>query len=155
VVERDKFDRIGVMFEVMHGEEQPAAGEAPGGRGQSSFPEAILEGATLDAACRCHLLHAERILGVFQATLECCQELWRHATLQFLENPLCDSGPVSVRHHSSQRGEKSGAHSGSRRFEVVTEISILASSQTFGSGVLRKLSLSIARLELDAVSELN
>jgi len=78
------------MFEVMHGEQQPAARKAPARRGQSRFPESILERPPLDATCSGDLLHAERILGMLQTIPECWQELGRDATPQFLENPLGD-----------------------------------------------------------------
>src|SRR5438552_14372803 len=108
------------MFEVMHGEQQPAARKAPTRRRQSRFPEAILERPPLDATCLGDLLHAEGILRMLQAIPECWQESRRDATPQFLENPLADGWPMRVRHDSSQRrGEVRGAgwslHVGSLR----------------------------------------
>ena len=58
VIQRDVLDRVRLMFELMYGEEQPAAGQAAGRRRQSRFPKAILERAPLDATCLCHLFHA-------------------------------------------------------------------------------------------------
>ena len=88
---------------------------------------------------------------MLQAIPECWQESWRHATVQLLENPLGDGWPVSVRHaFPLWEVRRAGHTSGFAGSKSVKWFSALASSPTFGSGVLRKPSLAIARLELDA-----
>ena len=83
------------------------------------------------------------MLVILQAIPECREKLWRHVRLQFLENPFSDNRPVCVPHRPPRRGEKSGAHAGLAGSKFATEVRVFASSQTFGSEKLRKLSLAL------------
>jgi len=92
VFQRHPLDRIGTPLEVMHGEEQPAPGDAVPGRGETGAPEPVFQRPPPDPACCRDLLHAERLLGMLEAEAEDREQRRGHFRAQRLENPLGDVG---------------------------------------------------------------
>lgn len=92
VFQPDALDRVGTLLEVMHGEEQPAPGDAVPGRGETGAPEPVFQRPPPDpAGCR-DLLHAQRLLGMLEAEAEDREQRGRDFGAQRLENPLGDVG---------------------------------------------------------------
>ncbi len=92
VLLRHALDRIGTVLEAMHGEEQPAPGDAIPGWGETGAPEPVLQRPPPDSANGGDLLHTERPVGMVEAEAEDWQQVRRHFRAQRVQDPLGDFG---------------------------------------------------------------